>query len=277
MNIKEYKNYYALNKSHPKKSLGQNYLIDKNILLKIEKIAELSSADLVIEVGTGFGFLTNFLSERVKNVITIEKDKTVYDFVEQKFRELQNVRFINDDALDINLKDIIGDNKFKFISNLPYSVASQIIFGLFEYSDSFINLVIMVQKEVGQRICSEPGSKQYGFFSVIVQSYFDVQIGHAVSPNSFWPKPDVDSVIIKMVPRKEKIVSEQNRPLFNEVVKKSFQTRRKKMINNLKSLGDQKVLIEIFEKLDLSTNTRAEQLELNQFVALTEELQKCPN
>jgi len=277
MNIKEYKNYYALNKSHPKKSLGQNYLIDKNILLKIEKIAELSPSDLVIEVGTGFGFLTTFLSERVENIITIEKDKSVYDHVEQKFRELQNVRFINEDALDINFGDIIGDNKFKFISNLPYSVASQIIFGLFEYSDSFINLVIMVQKEVGQRICSEPGSKQYGLFSVIVQSYFDVQIGHSVSPNSFWPKPDVDSVIIKMVPRKEKIVSEQSRLLFNEVVKKSFQTRRKKMINNLKSLGDQKVLIEIFEKLDLSTNTRAEQLELNQFVALTEELLKCPN
>lgn len=272
MKIKDYKNFYASIKSHPKKSLGQNYLVDKNVLLKIEEIADLKPSDLVIEVGTGFGFLTSFLAGRVKNVITIEKDKTVYDLVEQKFQELQNVKFICKDALDINFGDIVGDDKFKFISNLPYSVASKIILSLIECSNSFTSLVVMLQKEVGQRICSNPNSKQYGAFSVIIQSYFDVKIAHTVSPNSFWPKPDVDSVIIKMVPRKEKIVSDRDRPVFNEVVKKAFQTRRKKMINNLKSLKDPNVLIKIFEKLDLNTNTRAEQLGLNDYVALTKEL-----
>ena len=130
----------------------------------------------------------------------------------------------------------------------------------------------MVQKEMGERICSAPDKKQYGSFSIIIQSYFNVQIKHTVSPNSFWPKPDVDSVIIKMVPLKDKIVIYKDRVAFNEVVKKSFQTRRKKMINNLKSLKDQYVLIKIFEKLDLNTNTRAEQLGLNDYVALTKEL-----
>jgi 16S rRNA (adenine1518-N6/adenine1519-N6)-dimethyltransferase len=277
MKIKEYKSFYASVKSRPKKNLGQNYLIDKNILRKIEKIADLKPSDSVIEIGTGFGFLTSFLAKRVKNVITIEKDKTVFGYAEQKFQELENIKFINKDALDINFGDITGNNKFKFISNLPYSVASQIIFGLLEYSDSFTCLVIMVQKEMGERICSGPHSKQYGSFSVIIQSYFDVEIKHTVSPNSFWPKPDVDSVIIKMVPRREKIVSDRDRPLFNEVVKKSFHTRRKKMINNLKSIMDQKVLVKIFEKLNLNPNTRAEQLGLNHYVALTKELKKNIN
>lgn len=277
MNIKEYKSFYAAIGSYPKKNLGQNYLIDKNILHKIGSIAELNHDDLVIEIGTGFGFLTGFLAERVKRVITIEIDKTVYGYAEQKFSELGNVNFINEDALDINFDEIIDDSKFKFISNLPYSVASQIIFGLLDYADSFTNLIIMVQKEMGERICSEPNSKQYGAFSVIVQSYFDAEIRHTVSPNSFWPRPDVDSVIIKMVPREKKIVSDTDRKLFNEVVKRSFHTRRKKMINNLKSLMDQDVLEKIFYKLELNMNTRAEQIGLNNYVALTKEIKKFLN
>ncbi|MCH7926783.1 MAG: ribosomal RNA small subunit methyltransferase A [Candidatus Dadabacteria bacterium] len=272
MKIKEYKNFYASIKSHPKKSLGQNYLVDKNVLLKIEEIADLKSSDLVIEVGTGFGFLTSFLAGRVENVITIEKDKTVYDLVEQKFQELQNVKFICKDALDINFGDIVGDDKFKFISNLPYSVASKIIFGLLEHSNSFTSLVVMLQKEVGQRICSNPNSKQYGAFSVIIQSYFDVKIAHTVSPNSFWPKPDVDSVIIKMVPRKEKIVSDRDRSVFNEVVKKAFQTRRKKMINNLKQLYNLETLKATFKERGIDENARAEMLSVLDFVNLTRAL-----
>ncbi len=276
MNIKEYKSFYASIGSHPKKSLGQNYLVDKNILHKIEEIAELKPSDQVIEVGTGFGVLTEFLAERVKNLITIERDKTVYEYVVQKNLGLKNVKFINKDALKVDFGEIIGSNKFKFISNLPYSVASQIIFSLLEYADSFTTLVIMVQKEMGERICSAPGSKQYGAFSVIVQSYFTTEIKHTVSPNSFWPKPEVDSVIVKMTPRKEKIVSKKDRALFNEVVKRAFQTRRKKMVNNLKAIIDQKLLMEIFSRLSFDHNTRAEQLGLNQFVALTREIKKYP-
>jgi len=277
MNIKEYKNFYAVNKSQPKKSLGQNYLVDKNILLKIEKIADLKHSDSVIEIGTGFGFLTSFLSERVIRLITIEKDKAVYDYVKQKFNDLKNVKFINEDALNINFKDLVDNNKFKIISNLPYSVASQIIFNLLEHSQSFTNLVVMVQKEMGERICSAPDKKQYGSFSIIIQSYFNVQIKHTVSPNSFWPKPDVDSVIIKMVPLKDKIVSDEDRVAFNEVVKKSFQTRRKKMINNLKRLFNIEVLKVIFKELGINENARAEQLGIDQFVALTKQLKKYLN
>ncbi len=272
MTIEEYKKFYASISSHPKKSLGQNYLVDKNILYKIEEIARLGPDDMVIEVGTGFGFLTGFLADRVKNVISIEKDKKVFDYVLKKFKEHKNIELINKDALDVNFKDIVGSYKYKFISNLPYSVASQIIFALLDAAESFSMLVVMVQKEVGERICSAPGSKQYGSFSVIVQSYFDAKIEHKVSPNSFWPKPEVYSVIIKMTPHKEKIVSDSLRPIFNELVKKSFHTRRKKMINNLKSIMNQNKLEEIFQKLELNTDVRAEQLELHRFVALASEL-----
>ncbi|NIT14256.1 MAG: ribosomal RNA small subunit methyltransferase A [Candidatus Dadabacteria bacterium] len=272
MTIEEYKKFYASISSHPKKSLGQNYLVDKNILYKIEEIARLGPDDMVIEVGTGFGFLTGFLADRVKNVISIEKDKKVFDYVLKKFKEHKNIELINKDALDVNFKDIVGSYKYKFISNLPYSVASQIIFALLDAAESFSMLVVMVQKEVGERICSAPGSKQYGSFSVIVQSYFDAKIEHNVSPNSFWPKPEVYSVIIKMTPHKEKIVSDSLRPIFNELVKKSFHTRRKKMINNLKSIMNQNKLEEIFQKLELNTDVRAEQLELHRFVALASEL-----
>lgn len=269
MTISEYKKFFASINSYPKKSLGQNYLIDKNILYKIGEIAELSPDDQIIEVGTGFGFLTTFLAERVSRVVSIEKDKTVFSHISKKLSESNNIELINQDALDIKFKDIVGDKKYKFVSNLPYSVASQIIFGLLECADSFANLVIMVQKEMGERICSPPACKQYGAFSVIIQSYFNTEIKHKVSSNSFWPKPEVDSVIIKMTPRKEKIVSDTLRPLFNEVVKKSFQTRRKKLINNLKSILEQNALLDIFAELDIDEKSRAEQLSLNNYVDLS--------
>ncbi|NIX15168.1 MAG: ribosomal RNA small subunit methyltransferase A [Candidatus Dadabacteria bacterium] len=269
MTISEYKKFFASINSYPKKSLGQNYLIDKNILYKIGEIAELSPDDRVIEVGTGFGFLTSFLAEHAERVISIEKDKAVFNHISDKFASYKNVELINEDALSINFKDIVGDKKYKVISNLPYSVASQIIFGLLECYESFECLVIMVQKEMGERICSKPNNKQYGAFTVIVQSYFDTEIKHTVSPNSFWPKPEVDSVIIKMTPRKEKAVSDTLRPFFNELVKKSFQTRRKKLINNLKPISNKESLIEIFTELDFNEKARAEQLSLNDYVNLS--------
>ncbi|NIP37575.1 MAG: ribosomal RNA small subunit methyltransferase A [Candidatus Dadabacteria bacterium] len=269
MTISDYRKFFASINSYPKKSLGQNYLIDKNILHKIGEIAELNSDDLVIEVGTGFGFLTSFLAERVKKVISVEKDKAVFEHMLPKFATYKNAQLINKDALKVDFKEIVGQDTFKFISNLPYSVASQIIFSLLKCYGSFTSLVIMVQKEMGERICSAPDSKQYGAFSVVVQSYFDTEIKNTVSPNSFWPKPEVDSVIIKMTPRKEKIVNDSDRMLFNEIVKKSFQTRRKKLINNLKSILDQKALLKIFEELKLNPNIRAEQLSLDNYVTLT--------
>lgn len=274
MNISDYKSFYNLIGSRPKKSLGQNFLIDKNILIKIGEFAELEKDDMVIEVGTGFGVLTEYLAISVKEVITIEKDKVVFDHTRQRLQEYENIQFNNSDALDVNYSELLGSGKYNFIANLPYSVASQVIFSLLDYAGSFTKLVIMVQKEMGHRICSGPDSKQYGAFSVIVQSYFDARIMHTVSPNSFWPKPEVDSVLVKMIPHEEKVISDDQRQLFNLVVKKAFQTRRKKMINNLRSLLEIDRLNKIFDTLKIDTGARAEQLSVDQFVQLTIEIEK---
>ncbi len=270
------KKYYDYIKSHPKKYLGQTFLIDKNILNKIGEISELDPKDTVLEIGPGFGVLTSFIDSRVKKVISIEKDKDLYDYLLQN-NESDNISFINADFLNLDIQHLKIRDKLKIISNLPYNVASQIIIKFLESSLKIEKAVIMIQKEMGERICSGPNSKIYGSISILVQSYMNAYIRHRVSPNSFWPKPKIDSVIVELTPIKKHPVLKKERKLFNEVVRKSFHARRKKMINNLKKLVEIEKLKEIFENLGLDENSRAEMLSVNDFAKLSRKILNYPD
>lgn len=264
--------FYQLVESHPKRYLGQNFLLDNNVINKISQIAVISEEDIVLEIGPGFGILTKCLAEKVSEITAIEKDSLLFDYLKENLTAYENLKLINADFLEVDLKKIFKNKKIKVISNLPYSVASQIIFKLIEAGLNIDRMILMVQKEMGERICAVPNNKSYGAFTVLVQSYMNTKIRFKVSPNSFWPKPKVDSVIIELIPRETDLMNKDERILFNKVVKTAFHSRRKKMINNLKNIADLNKLKASYKFLGLEDNVRAEMLSLTDFVKLTRAL-----
>ena len=268
------KAFYNILQSHPRRYLGQNFLIDNNVINKISETAELTNHDTVLEIGPGFGILTKYLADSVSEIIAIEKDTLLFNYLKDNLTAYNNLKIINADFLEIDLTAIFGNKKIKVVSNLPYSVASQIIFKLLESGLNIERMILMVQKEMGERVCSVPNNKIYGAFTVLVQSYIDTRIRFKVSPNSFWPKPNVDSVVIELIPRETQLVSSAERIMFNKIVKSAFHSRRKKMINNLKNLTELSKLYAVYEELGFDANTRAEMLSLFDFINLTRALIK---
>lgn len=252
--------------------MGQNFLVDHNVIQKIAEVAELKDDDTILEIGPGFGILTQCLADNVSEITAIEKDTLLFNYLKGNLKAYDNLKLINADFLEVDLIRIIKNKKIKVVSNLPYSVASQIIFKLLESGVEIDRMILMVQKEMGERICSRPNNKSYGAFTVLVQSYMNCKIKFRVSPNSFWPKPNVDSVVIEFVPRAQVLLNSEERIFFNKVVKSAFHSRRKKMINNLKALADIEKLKFVFNKLNLDENVRAEMLSLSDFVKLTRAL-----
>lgn len=266
------KAFYQILQGHPKRYLGQNFLVDNNVINKISETAELSDKDLVLEIGPGFGILTKCLAENAAEVIAVEKDSLLFNYLKDNLLGYENLELLNADFLEVDLVKIFGNKKIKVVSNLPYSVASQIIFKLLESGLNIESMILMVQKEMGERICSLPNNKSYGAFTVLVQSYMNAKIKFKVSPNSFWPKPNVDSVIIELSPRETDLLITDERIMFNKIVKSAFHSRRKKMINNLKNLAELSKLNDVYEVLGFDNNTRAETLSLKDFVNLTRAL-----
>jgi len=266
------KAFYQILQGHPKRYLGQNFLVDNNVIRKISETAELSDKDLVLEIGPGFGILTKCLAENAAEVIAIEKDNLLFNYLKDNLLAFENLKLLNADFLEVDLVNIFGNNKIKVVSNLPYSVASQIIFKLLESGLNIESMILMVQKEMGERICSMPNNKSYGAFTVLVQSYMNTRIKFKVSPNSFWPKPNVDSVIIELNPRETDLLNTDERIMFNKIVKSAFHFRRKKMINNLKNIADINKLKSAYLELGFEENIRAEMLNLKDFVNFTKAL-----
>lgn len=268
------KAFYDLIQNHPRKYLGQNFLTDNNVIKKISYSADLSATDSVLEIGPGFGILTKYLAETASEVTAIEKDNLLFKYLKDNLTTHPNLSLINADFLDVNLHKLFGNKKIKVVANLPYSVASQIIFKLLESGINIELMILMVQKEMGERICSQPDNKSYGAFTVLVHSYMNARIKFKVSPNSFWPKPNVDSVVIELSKWESKLINPDERTMFNKVVKSAFHSRRKKMINNLKNLADINKLKSAYKDLGFEENIRAEMLSLTDFINLTKALIK---
>ncbi len=251
---------------NPSKLRGQNFLVDKNILNKIIKSADVKKGELVLEVGPGFGALTEQLDKLAKKVVAVEKDNKLFDYLESQ--NFQNTEIIHADVLKLNeeqIKSFFSSKKYRIVANLPYNISSAFLRKFLEQEFAPQSMILMLQKEVAERML--PNSKQNSILSLSVNFYADPKILFKVSPTCFFPVPKVESVILELKNIKPKFDIEPAK-LF-KIIKMGFSSKRKMLLNNLKSFGSDKVK-QSLNKLSLNEKIRAEELSLEQWVALTE-------
>jgi dimethyladenosine transferase len=254
------------------KSLGQNFLVDDSVLSDIVNGAEVNSEDFVIEIGPGVGTLTAQLLMKAKRVTAIELDNDLIPILKEELGSNENFALIHKDALKVDFKELIGDEKsVKLVANLPYYVTTPIILKLLKDGYNFKSLTIMIQKEVAERIDAEPDCKEYGALSVLVQYYCNTSIIRRVPPTCFIPRPKVDSIVIKLDRLEEPRVKVKDVNLMFELVRAGFNMRRKTLWNAAKTLNvDKTKLEEAFEKSGIDPKRRAETLTLEEFGVLSD-------
>ena len=219
---------------YAKKSLGQHYLRDKNIKNKIIKSLDLNPNDTVVEIGCGRGALTDLIIGKVLKFYGIELDENLFMNLREKYQS-ENVEIINKDARSVNISELIGNNSYKFVGNLPYNHANKIILNFLQNDFQPEIMIVMVQLEVAQRIAGIP--KFRGYLSAIMDTYCESKILFKVNAKSFYPKPKVDSAVIQLIPRKTPLINKQDINDFFNFVANSFVSRRKTILNGL-SMGN---------------------------------------
>ena len=274
MDIKNYSTQELVKKYNFKfsKSLGQNFLIDESVLTDIVEGAEVNSEDLVIEIGPGVGSLTAKLLCKAKRVVSIELDNDLIPILETELGEEPNFTLIHNDALKVDFNEIIGDEEsVKLVANLPYYVTTPIIARLLKEDYKFKSLTIMIQKEVAERIDAEPNCKEYGALSLMVQYYCNTKIIRRVSPSCFIPRPKVDSIVIRLDKLSKPRVNVKDEKLMFDIIRNSFNMRRKTLWNGVKFLGLSKESLEnAFEKAGIDPKRRGETLSLQEFAKLSD-------
>ena len=256
-----------------KKMYGQNFIIDENTINNIVNLSGIDDNTLVIEIGPGAGSLTYKLSKLAQNVLCYEIDTTLKDLLESNLEDLNNVEIIYEDFLKRNVLVDIKKYKHKklyVVANLPYYVTTPIISKFIDDKIPVDKMVIMVQKEVGNRFKAEPNTKEYNSLSIFLNYYFDIKKIMDVSRNVFIPKPNVDSIVLELK-RKEKKYNVKNEKLFFQLVKDSFKQKRKTLKNNLINYDLNKIS-EVLEKYGLTINVRAENLSIEQFIEMSNNL-----
>ncbi len=257
------------------KRYGQNFLIDENILLKIVEACELKMDDKVLEVGPGIGTLTQALSPRVKQVLTVEIDKGLLPVLKETLGSYKNISIVQGDILKINLKYLThshwGEAKYKIISNLPYSITTPLISKILRERHNIDFMILMVQKEAAERITAQPGSKNYSGISVFIKTYGEARLLFKVPRKVFLPPPKVESVVIRLGIRQEPLYELKDEELFYKIVRGSFQYRRKSIFNSLRtSLKiDGANLQEFLGEAEISPSCRAETLAAAEFAKLS--------
>ena len=265
-----------------KKSFGQNFLTDTNILQKIVDTAEIDKKVNVIEIGPGIGALTEFLAESAAEVMAFEIDDRLVPILADTLRDFDNVTVVNQDILKVDLAQYIAEFKnpdlpIKVVANLPYYITTPILMHLIESGIPFSEFVVMMQKEVADRISAQPNTKSYGSLSIAVQYYMTAKVAFVVPRTVFVPAPNVDSAILKMVRRERPAVEVQDEKFFFKISKASFVHRRKTLWNNLtscfgKSEETKGKLTTALERADLSPSVRGEALSLEEFARLADAL-----
>ena len=252
------------------KKLGQNFLIDENVVHQIVAAAELSEADTVLEVGPGMGTLTQGLAESKARVVAVELDTRLLPVLATTLNGYDNVRVVHGDILKVNIMEEVGAPSFKVCANLPYYITTPIIFALLEKRLPMERLVAMVQKEVAERMAAQPGGKEYGALSVAIQYYTEPEIAFIVPPTSFIPAPAVESAVIVCKRRIKPPVEVCDEGLFFRVVKAAFSLRRKMLSNSLKNMGiKSEQVAKWLELAGVDGKRRAETLSLEDFAKLT--------
>jgi 16S rRNA (adenine1518-N6/adenine1519-N6)-dimethyltransferase len=253
----------------PKRSLGQNFLINARITDDIIRFSGLKYGETVLEIGPGKGALTERLAAIAGRVVAIEKDDSLAEDLKFNFKGNPNIEVQNADILDCDMKSIIPAGSV-MIANLPYNIATVIITGLLNFPSHLSSITVMVQKEVGQRICARPGAKAYSALSVLMASCFDTVPGPVIGPGNFFPRPKVDSILIRLVPKDDPL-SPEILVSLKQVVFVAFNSRRKMLRNSLLNLpGMSPEALSALEKMSgIDFSRRPQELDLSEFVKLT--------
>lgn len=256
------------------KKLGQNFLINESIIYDIVKKANVTKEDVVIEIGPGLGSLTKELINNAKKVIAIELDPNMIDILKSRFGIFDNFEVIYGDVLKIDLEELIkGYDSVKVVANLPYYITTPIIMKLLEDKLKIKSITVMVQKEVGERICATHKDKEYGAITVSVQYYSEPQIIIDVPKENFLPAPEVDSCVIRLDMREKPLVSLKDEKLFFRLVKGAFTQRRKTINNSLTCSGKSKEeIMAALNKLGIDSKLRAENLSIQQYADIANTL-----
>jgi len=248
-----------------KKSLGQHFLKDKNVVKKIVDLAEIKEDEAVWEIGPGKGILTEELLNQTGELTCFEIDETLFPFLFEKFGT--KINLINEDILSINWQNHLKNDQLKIVANLPYQITSPFLFRVTEHAANFSRVVVMIQKEVAERINAGVGTKDYGKLSLKMQFYFNVEYGLTVKSHLFYPPPKVDSAVIILTPRKDKPKLEDER-LFWRVVEVAFQNRRKMLRRNLRIMLSKEKIEELGANCTIDLARRGETLTERDFIEL---------
>ncbi|MFG6318321.1 MAG: 16S rRNA (adenine(1518)-N(6)/adenine(1519)-N(6))-dimethyltransferase RsmA [Clostridia bacterium] len=262
------------------KSLGQNFLVDSEVVYGIVDSAEVSKDDLIIEIGPGLGTLTSVLLEKAGKVVCIELDKRMVNIISDRFSLYSNFEVINEDVLKVSLNNIIEKNlkennlkQAKVVANLPYYITTPIIMKLLEDRLNLSSITVMVQKEVAERLAEKPGGKESGAITYSINYFADSEIVINVPNTSFIPAPEVNSAVIKLTLLKKPRVKVIDEPTLFKVIKIAFMQKRKTLANSLyngKILEDKEKVEEMLEKLNIDLKIRAEKLTLEQFAQIAD-------
>lgn len=264
------------------KKFGQNFLIDSNILENIIDAAQVTKDDCVIEIGPGIGTMTQYLCEHAREVIAVEIDKNLIPILADTLSAYDNITVINEDILKVDINKIVEERNqgrpVKVVANLPYYITTPIIMGLFESHVPLDSITIMVQKEVADRMQVGPGTKDYGALSLAVQYYAKPKVEMIVPATCFMPRPNVDSAVIKLTRYQNPPVQATDENFMFDIIRASFNQRRKTLVNGLTNAGGLKVgkeaILEALEQMGLPATIRGEALTLEQFAQLSDLLKK---
>lgn len=278
---------FILNKYgiHANKSLGQNFLINEEVINQIIEKAEIDEKDLIIEIGPGLGTLTSRLLEKAGKVICVEIDDRMITILNDRFKLYNNFELIHDDILKVNLNKIINENlfennnikKIKIVANLPYYITTPIIMKLLEEKLNITSITVMIQKEVADRLIAVPGEKNAGAITYSVYYYAEAEKVLDVENNSFIPEPSVTSTVIKLNIRKEPVIQIKDEKLMFRIIKQAFMQRRKTLVNALSNMDifkSKEEIIRMLEDLNINTKVRGEALTIEQYAQITNYVEK---
>lgn len=263
------------------KRYGQNFLIDGRVLEKIINAADITKEDCVLEIGPGIGTMTQYLAEQARQVVAVEIDTKLIPILQETLSEYENVTILNEDVLKLDLLKLVQKynqgKPIKVVANLPYYITTPIIMKLFEEHIPVESVTVMVQKEVADRMQAGPGTKDYGALSLAVQYYASPYIAANVPPNCFIPRPNVASAVIRLTRHSEPPVKVKNEALLFQIIRASFQQRRKTLVNGIGNAPEvpytKEEATQALERLGLSTSIRGEALTLEEFARLSDELE----
>lgn len=278
---------FILNKYgiHANKSLGQNFLINEEVINQIIEKAEIDENDLVIEIGPGLGTLTSRLLEKAGKLICVELDDRMITILNDRFKLYNNFELIHDDILKVDLNKIINENllennninKIKIVANLPYYITTPIIMKLLEEKLNITSITVMIQKEVADRLIAVPGDKNAGAITYSVYYYAEAEKILDVANNSFIPEPSVTSTVIKLNIRKEPVIQIKDEKLMFRIIKQAFMQRRKTLVNALSNMDifkSKEEIIRMLEDLNINTKVRGEALTIEQYAQITNYVEK---